>query len=137
MAVSHAQPADGPRQKARLRTSDIHGPGITRIRCGRGFRYVAPDGRPVTDDEEKQRLHRLAVPPAWEGVWICPTANGHIQATGTDAAGRRQYQYHPRFREQQEAVKHGHVLEVVPALPLLREHLTKTVSYVVRRISRL
>jgi DNA topoisomerase IB len=122
MTVNSAPPHGSSRQQVRLRDSDVHRPGITRIRCGRGFRYVDPDGRSITDEVEKQRLSDLVVPPAWKDVWICPEANGHIQATGTDAAGRRQYLYHPRFREQQEAAKHEHVLEVAPALPLLRKH---------------
>ncbi|MCW8379622.1 DNA topoisomerase IB [Streptomyces justiciae] len=123
MAVNSPPGPGGSRRTARLRTSDIHGPGITRVRCGRGFRYVDPGGRAITDAAEKQRLRGLVVPPAWEDVWICPAPNGHIQATGTDAAGRRQYLYHPRFREQQEAAKHQHVLDVVPALRRLRERL--------------
>ncbi|OPG10158.1 DNA topoisomerase [Streptomyces sp. GKU 895] len=123
MAVTSASGPGGSRRTARLRTSDLQAPGITRVRCGRGFRYVDPGGRAITDAAEKERLRRLVVPPAWEDVWICPAPDGHIQATGTDAAGRRQYLYHPRFREQQEAAKHRHVLEVVPALPRLRERL--------------
>ncbi|MEU9208028.1 DNA topoisomerase IB [Streptomyces sp. NPDC048415] len=107
----------------RLRTSDADGAGIRRVRCGRGFRYLDISGRPITDAEEKERLRRLAVPPAWQDVWICPWPNGHIQAKGTDAAGRRQYLYHPEFREQQEAAKHEHVLEVAEALPKLRAHV--------------
>jgi DNA topoisomerase IB len=95
------------------------------MRCGRGFRYLDPAGRPVTDAAEKERLRALVVPPAWRDVWICPFPDGHIQATGTDAAGRRQYLYHPRFREQQEAAKHEHVLEVAPTLPRLREQAAR------------
>ncbi|MFJ6087806.1 DNA topoisomerase IB [Streptomyces sp. NPDC092369] len=119
--MNSAPSQDGSRRPVRLRDSDIHRPGITRIGCGRGFRYVDPDGRPITDRAERQRLRDLVVPPAWKDVWICPAANGHIQATGTDAAGRRQYLYHPQFREQREAAKHEHVLEVAPALPRLRK----------------
>jgi len=118
----NSPPSHGGSRRVRLRDSDIHRPGITRIRCGRGFRYADPDGRPITDGPDGQRLRDLAIPPAWTDVWICPEANGHIQATGTDAAGRRRYLYHPRFREQQEAAKHEHILEVAPALPLLRKH---------------
>ncbi|WP_435862794.1 hypothetical protein [Streptomyces phaeochromogenes] len=121
MAVNSAPSHGGSRRQVRLRNSDLHRPGITRIRCGRGFRYVDPGGRSITDRAEKQPLRDLAVPPAWEDVWICPGANGHIQATGTDAAGRRHYLYHLRFRERQEAAKHEHVLEVAPALPRLRK----------------
>ncbi|WP_225828706.1 DNA topoisomerase IB [Streptomyces naphthomycinicus] len=108
----------------RLRTSDLHAPGYTRQRCGRGFRYFDTTGRSLTDPAERERLRALVVPPAWTDVWICPEPNGHIQATGTDAAGRRQYLYHQRFREQQEAAKHDHVLEVAATLPRLRQRVT-------------
>ncbi|GGV12800.1 DNA topoisomerase [Streptomyces filipinensis] len=107
----------------RLRTSDVHARGYTRRRCGRGFRYLGPTGTTITDQAVRERITALAIPPAWRDVWICTAANGHIQATGTDAAGRRQYLYHPRFREQQEAAKHDHVLEVAAALPRLRERV--------------
>ncbi len=122
MTGNSASPHSGSQLRARLRDSALHRPGITRIRCGRGFRYVDPGGRPITDRAKIRRLRDLVVPPAWQDVWICPAADGHIQATGTDAAGRRQYLYHPLFRERQEAAKHEHVLEVAPALPLLRKH---------------
>ncbi|WP_394425713.1 DNA topoisomerase IB [Streptomyces sp. SGAir0957] len=112
-------------EKRRLRTSHLDRPGITRIRSGRGFRYKDPSGRPITDAAERERLQQLVIPPAWQDVWICPWPNGHLQAVGTDAAGRRQYLYHPRFREQQELAKHGHVLEVARALPDVRARVTE------------
>lgn len=86
----------------RLRTSDPHAPGFTRLRCGRGFRHLDSEGRTITDPARRERIRDLVIPPAWTDVWISPAPNGHIQATGTDAAGRRQYLYHRRFREQQE-----------------------------------
>ncbi|WCD83739.1 hypothetical protein KPP03845_100058 [Streptomyces xanthophaeus] len=104
----------------RLRTSRPDHPGCTRRRAGRGFRFVDSEGHWVTDEPERARLRALAIPPAWEDVWICPWRNGHIQAMGTDAAGRRQYLYHERFRELREASKHDHVLEVSASLPHLR-----------------
>lgn len=104
----------------RLRTSDPHGPGYRRRRHGRGFRYLAADGRPV-GEEELARIRALAVPPAWTDVWICPHADGHLQALGTDAAGRRQYLYHPAFREQRDRAKHEHVVDVAACLPKLRD----------------
>ncbi|MEV7194505.1 DNA topoisomerase IB [Streptomyces sp. NPDC093510] len=110
-------------EKRRLRTSHVGGPGIRRIRSGRGFRYTDASGHPVTDPAEKERLRQLVIPPAWRDVWICPWPNGHLQAVGTDAAGRRQYLYHPRFRERQETAKHEHVLEVAAALPKVRAHV--------------
>lgn len=85
-------------------------------------------GSPITDPEEKDRLRRLVIPPAWQDVWICPWPNGHLQAVGTDAAGRRQYLYHPRFREQQEAAKHDHVLEVAAVLPDVRAHVAEDLA---------
>ena len=78
--------------------SDLTGAGYRRRRSGRGFRYLAPDGKPVTDPETVARLKGLVIPPAWEDVWISPDPGGHIQATGTDAAGRRQYLYHEQWR---------------------------------------
>jgi DNA topoisomerase-1 len=106
----------------RLRSSDCHQPGWRRVRHGRGFRYLGPDGRPLTE-EQKQRVKDLVIPPAWEDVWICPWPNGHLQAVGTDTAGRRQYLYHPAFREQRERAKHEHVQEVAAALPRLRQRV--------------
>ena len=104
----------------RLRTSDPKRPGLERIRHGRGFSYRDTQGTAVRDRQELERIRALAIPPAWTQVWICPWVNGHIQALGTDAAGRRQYLYHPRFRAQQDAAKHEHVLELAARLPELR-----------------
>jgi hypothetical protein len=80
-------------------------PGIRRQRRGRGFSYVRPDGRRVPDGPERERCKALAVPPAWTEVWICPHPEGHIQATGIDDAGRKQYRYHPRWRSVRDATK--------------------------------
>jgi DNA topoisomerase IB len=112
---------------ARLRRVDCAGPGIHRVRRGRGFGYVYPDGRKVTDAAILERIRALVIPPAWEDVWICQAANGHIQAVGTDAAGRRQYRYHDDWRVQRDAAKHDHVLTFARKLPAARlvvsEHL--------------
>jgi DNA topoisomerase IB len=105
----------------RLRHSDPEGPGIRRRRCGRGFRYLGPDGTPVRDPAEINRIKQLTIPPAWQEVWICPSSNGHIQAVGVDAAGRRQYRYHDEWRRQRDAAKHDRVLEFAAALPRVRE----------------
>lgn len=107
----------------RLRTSDVHAPGWRRVPHGRGFRYLDADGAPLPD-EDRERIRALVIPPAWRDVWLCPWPNGHIQAVGTDEAGRRQYLYHPAFREQQDAAKHEHVQDVARALPRLREQVT-------------
>lgn len=104
----------------RLRTSSCDRPGFTRIRCGRGFRYEDAEGQPLRDPAHLARIRALTIPPAWRQVWICPWPNGHLQAVGTDDAGRRQYLYHEEFRAQQEQAKHEHVREVARALPKLR-----------------
>jgi DNA topoisomerase IB len=105
----------------RLVRSDLRREGIRRIRCGRGFRYVGPGDAPVRDPEIIARIKALVIPPAWTEVWICPDAAGHIQAVGTDAAGRRQYRYHDLWREQRDREKHDRVLEFGAALPRVRK----------------
>ncbi|MET8583750.1 DNA topoisomerase IB [Streptomyces collinus] len=108
----------------RLRTSSSEQPGFSRVRCGRGFRYRDTAGDPLTDPGQVARVRALTIPPAWRDVWICPWPNGHLQAVGTDAAGRRQYLYHERFRAEQDKAKHAHVREVARALPGLRDRVT-------------
>ncbi|MFJ5534768.1 DNA topoisomerase IB [Streptomyces sp. NPDC093261] len=105
----------------RLRHSRPCEPGYSRRRRGRGFQYVDASGHVLSDASEVERIKELTIPPAWRDVWICRHAHGHLQAVGIDAAGRRQYLYHPQFRAQQEEAKHDHVLEVADALPSLRE----------------
>ncbi|MGW7465995.1 DNA topoisomerase IB [Streptomyces xantholiticus] len=95
--------------------------GFRRLRHGRGFRYLDAQGEPLRDPAELARVRGLAIPPAWRDVWICARGNGHLQAVGTDAAGRRQYLYHPQFRAEQERAKHHHVLDVAETLPAVRE----------------
>jgi DNA topoisomerase IB len=104
-----------------LRRSDPGGTGIRRRRCGRGFSYLGPDAAVITDPRTIARIKALVIPPAWEDVWICADAQGHIQAVGTDAAGRRQYRYHDLWREQRDQDKHDRVLEFGAALPRIRE----------------
>jgi DNA topoisomerase I len=106
----------------RLRRADCTGPGIARRRHGRGFRYLDPDGEPV-EDEVLGRIHELAIPPAWEDVWICPYPGGHIQATGVDAAGRKQYLYHPRWRERRDMEKFEDMVVFARTLPRLRKRV--------------
>ncbi|NDU77554.1 DNA topoisomerase IB [Actinomadura sp. DSM 109109] len=108
-----------------LRRSDVNEPGLGRRKCGRGFVYLGLDGRPLADPAEKARIKALVIPPAWRDVWICPDADGHIQAVGTDAAGRRQYLYHDAWREQRDREKHEHVLELAERLPKVRHTLTE------------
>jgi len=95
-------------------------PGIRRERAGEGFRYVKPNGKPLEDQRDLERIRKLAIPPAWTDVWICPRANGHLQATGRDARGRKQYRYHPQFREVSEASKYEHMMQFARALPGIR-----------------
>jgi DNA topoisomerase I len=94
--------------------------GIRRLRNGRGFRYVRPDGRRVTDRADLARIRTLAIPPAWKDVWICPDPRGHLQATGRDARGRKQYRYHPRWREVRDETKYGRLIAFGRALPGIR-----------------
>jgi DNA topoisomerase-1 len=107
----------------RLRKVDCAEPGIRRVRRGRGWVYFSPDGERVTDPAELQRISDLAIPPAWTDVWICMRPNGHIQALGTDAAGRRQYRYHDSWRAQRDREKHERMLEFAALLPSARERV--------------
>jgi DNA topoisomerase I len=115
--VSREQPVAMPR----LRRVDCSGPGISRRRRGRGFTYLDAGGRRVRDAQTLARIRALAIPPAWEDVWICPIPNGHIQATGLDARGRRQYRYHDAWRIRRDAEKFDHMLEFARVLPSVRE----------------
>jgi DNA topoisomerase I len=110
-------------RKPRLRRSDCSGPGIRRVKRGRGFGYVDEGGRRVSDPEEQLRIRELAIPPAWREVWICPDAAGHLQATGVDAAGRKQYLYHRRWRELQDQKKFDRTADFARALPRLRRRI--------------
>lgn len=108
-------------EDAGLRFSSDDQPGYTRRRAGRGFTYRDPGGRRVTDERTLARIRALAIPPAWTDVWICRRANGHLQATGRDARGRKQYRYHPRYRELREASKFDRMMAFAQALPAIRE----------------
>ena len=105
----------------RLRRVDISGPGIVRRRRGRGFEYLDENGERIDDFETLERIRELAIPPAWRDVWICPYPNGHIQAVGTDAAGRKQYRYHQRWRERRDQIKFDKMVDFARALPALRD----------------
>ena len=108
----------------RLRRSDSAGKGLHRVRSGKGFRYVDVDGTTITDPDLKARIEHLAIPPAWTDVWIAPYANGHIQATGTDAAGRTQYLYHPTWRQQKDRLKFDRAMALAESLPSARRRVT-------------
>ncbi|MGG7463601.1 DNA topoisomerase IB [Plantibacter sp. YIM 135347] len=109
----------------RLRRSDPNTSGLRRVRSGTGFSYRTPDGALLKDPEIRARIEALVIPPAWTDVWITPHANGHIQATGVDAAGRRQYLYHPSWRERQDRTKFDRALALAEALPSARGRVTR------------
>jgi DNA topoisomerase I len=107
----------------RLRRSDCSGAGLRRARRGKGFSFLDETGRRITNPEVIDRLRELAIPPAWQDVWICPDPFGHLQATGVDAAGRKQYLYHPRWREHRDRQKFEKMLRFAQSLPKLRKRV--------------
>lgn len=113
------------RPPMRLRRSSVNGPGLRRVRRGKGFSYYDTDGDLLTDDQTVQRIKELAIPPAWRKVWISPHPNGHIQAVGTDAAGRRQYLYHQKWQEERAEEKFDRVLQMSSGLPDLRTRIAE------------
>jgi DNA topoisomerase IB len=110
---------------ARLRRVDCSSPGIRRRRRGKGFTYVDDEGNRITDPEVLERIAELVLPPAWEEVWICPYPMGHIQATGIDARGRKQYRYHDRWRERRDQEKFDSMVAFARALPLMRKRVSR------------
>ncbi len=126
-----APPDKDPVQAARaagLRYVHDHKPGITREKRGDGFRYIKPDGEAVTDEAEIARINALGIPPAYTDVWICPVKNGHLQATGKDAKGRKQYRYHERWRAVRDETKYGRMIAFGDALPAIRERVARDLS---------
>src|SRR2546423_2764398 len=125
--LSMARAAEGPAAEpaaaakaAGLRYADTSARGIGRVRAGRGFGYRSPDGRRVRDRAVLRRIRRLAIPPAWTDVWISPHEEDHVQATGRDARGRKQYRYHDRWRETRDTAKYARLLDFARALPRIR-----------------
>ena len=117
-----------PERSARaagLRYVSDERPGISRRRRGRGFQYLDPDGATITDRDERERIGALAIPPAWTDVWICPSRNGHIQATGRDGRGRKQYRYHPRWRAVRDETKYDRLAAFARALPRIRRRVDR------------
>ena len=106
-----------------MRRSDLSDPGLSRRRRGRGFSYLDPGGNVVADAEIMGRIRELAIPPAWKDVWICPYPGGHIQATGIDAAGRKQYLYHPHWRARRDAEKFDSMVDFARSLPRMRRRV--------------
>lgn len=119
MAISEARAA----RQAGLRYVSDASPGISRVRAGTAFRYVAPGRGAVRDRATLARIRALAVPPAWRSVWICARADGHLQATGRDARGRKQYRYHARWREVRDETKYERVAAFGRALPRIRRRV--------------
>jgi DNA topoisomerase I len=113
---------------AGLRYVDDRCPGISRVRHGTGIGYRGPDGIAIRDGETLARIRSLAVPPAWRDVWICPDPQGHLQATGRDARGRKQYRYHPRWREVRDGNKYERMIAFGRALPLIRRRVEKDLA---------
>jgi len=110
-------------RQAGLRHVSDELPGIVRKRTGSGFRYLDTAGKPVRDAATLARIRSLAIPPAWRDVWICPRDDGHLQATGRDARGRKQYRYHPRWRSVRDQAKYEHILGFGKALPAIRRQV--------------
>jgi DNA topoisomerase I len=124
--LEECAPAPSPDEAAAaagLRYVNDGEPGYTREPDGDGFRYLGPDGAPITAEDELARIKSLGIPPAWQAVWVCADADGHLQATGRDARGRKQYRYHPRWRETRDESKYGRLAEFGAALPALRERV--------------
>jgi DNA topoisomerase-1 len=117
--MNDRQPASG----GGLRHARDDRPGLTRRRSGRGFSYRDVDGRPIRDRETIERIRKIVIPPAWTDVWICPAPNGHLQATGRDARGRKQYRYHPRYRSRRDGAKFERLIAFAKALPAIRKQV--------------
>jgi DNA topoisomerase-1 len=124
LAPTPADPREAAEQAGLVYVSD-EDRGIRRERKGDGFQYFKPNGDPVKDENTLERIRKLAIPPAYVDVWICSKANGHLQATGRDARGRKQYRYHPQFREARESTKYEHMMEFAKALPDVRRKLSE------------
>jgi DNA topoisomerase-1 len=103
-------------------------PGIRRRRRGKGFSYSTPAGEPVRDSVNLARIRALAIPPAWTNIWICPSSRGHIQATGRDARGRKQYRYHPDWQVQRDEVKFERLVAFAAALPRIRQRVEQDLA---------
>jgi DNA topoisomerase-1 len=115
-------------EDAGLRYVSDEEPGIARRKVGKGFSFRLPKGGPVKDAATLKRIKSLAIPPAWTQVWICPHPEGHIQATGRDAEGRKQYRYHPRWREVRDAAKYEHLLDFARVLPGIRTRVAEDMA---------
>ncbi len=120
-AIAHAT-------EAGLRYVSDRDPGIKRVRDGANFKYLDPDGKEITDEKEITRIRKLAIPPAYEDVWICVNPRGHLLATGHDARGRKQYRYHPEWRAARDGAKFERMVEFGEALPRLRRRVRRDLA---------
>ena len=109
--------------EAGLRYVSGSGSCIQRVRCGKSFRYLAPDGKPLRESKHLERIRSLAIPPAWKNVWICPSFNGHLQAVGWDAKGRKQYRYHPLYRAVRDQAKFSRMIAFGTVLAIIRRQV--------------
>jgi DNA topoisomerase I len=124
-------PLDNPIVSAKaagLRYVTDDGPGLVRKRAGKGFRYVGHNGRQVRNPHVLGRIKALAIPPAWQDVWICSNPDGHLQATGRDSKGRKQYRYHPQWRRIRDEAKYEHLTAFAQALPRIRRIVKRDLS---------
>ena len=123
-------PPDAPEKACSAGLSYVtdESPGIRRRRCGRGFTYVLPDGGTLSDEDARDRIAALAIPPAWTDVWICPDPLGHLQATGRDEEDRKQYRYHPLWEEVRDASKFETVVQLGHALPRIRARVGRDLA---------
>ncbi len=117
--------AQGDLWQSMLRFTDANAPGITRQRAGRGWAYFDADGKRITNRAEIDRLNAVGLPPAYTDAWFCPDPDGHLQATGVDARGRKQYRYHPEFRARRDKRKYGNLAEFGAALPKIRRKVDR------------
>ena len=115
-------------KSAGLRYVSDASPGIRRKRSGKGFTYAGPDGKTIRDKDAIKRIKSIVIPPAWTDVWICPSPQGHIQASGRDAKGRKQHRYHPRWREVRDDDKYERMIAFGEALPKLRKKVDEEAS---------
>src|SRR5438874_10442878 len=126
ISASEPETVNDPEESAKaagLRYVTDERPGIIRRRSGKGFKYLDEEGKPVRDAEELRRIKSLSIPPAWSDVWICPSPRGHLQATGRDAKGRKQYRYHPCWRAARDAAKYDHLAVFGRVLPAVRQQV--------------
>jgi DNA topoisomerase I len=122
LAASQISPSESAKVAGLRYVTDTR-PGIRRRRAGKGFTYIGIDGTPIRDPQELRRMQALGIPPAWTEVWICPLPHGHLQAAGRDAKGRKQYRYHPHWREVRDQTKYGQMCAFGSALPLIRKQV--------------